>query len=183
MASGPSLFMITGPPGAGKSTVATALMQRFPFGIHVPVDDLRDWVVSGIAYPGQVRSEEATRQVALARRGAAYLTRLYAEAGFAVAIDDTLVRAEALDLYLQTLQGCLLHQIMLRPRLDVALARNMERTHMNYDKHVLAQVIPRVYHEMDTHNTAARGWRMIDNSTLSVAETVETILTMVGLSA
>ena len=71
MASVPSLFMITGTPGAGKSTVATALMQRFPFGIHVPVDDIRDWVVSGIAYPGRDRSEETTRQMHLARQGAA----------------------------------------------------------------------------------------------------------------
>jgi len=182
MASVPSLFMITGTPGAGKSTVATALMQRFPFGIHVPVDDIRDWVVSGIAYPGRDRSEETTRQMNLARQGAAHLARLYAEAGFAVAIDDTLGRAEALDVYLKALQGCLLLKIMLRPQLEVALARNRERTNKNHDKNRLAQAIPRIYQEMEKLHTGARGWRIIDNSHLSVAETVDTILNLVGFS-
>jgi hypothetical protein len=173
--------MITGTPGAGKSMVATALMQRFPFGIHVPVDDIHDWVVSGMACPGPEWSEEMTRQFVLARRGAAHLARLYADAGFAVAIDDTLVTAAALDVYLEALQGCVLRQIMLRPRLDVALARNRTRTNKYYDKHRLAQAICRFYPEMATHNTAERGWVVIDNSHLSVAETVDTILTMVGL--
>jgi predicted kinase len=173
--------MITGTPGAGKSTVATALMQRFPFGIHVPVDDIRDWVVSGIAYPGRDRSEETTRQFALARKGAAQLARLYAESGFAVAIDDTLGTADTLDVYLQALQGCLLLKIMLRPQLEVALARNRERTNKNYDKNRLAQAILHLYPAMGKHHTAERGWRIIDNSHLSVAETVDTILNLAGL--
>jgi adenylylsulfate kinase-like enzyme len=46
-----SILLLTGLPGAGKTSVATALLQRFPFGIHIPVDDVRKWVVSGIAHP------------------------------------------------------------------------------------------------------------------------------------
>jgi chloramphenicol 3-O-phosphotransferase len=134
-----------------------------------------------MAYPGGDWPEETTRQFTLARRGAAHLARLYAETGFAVAIDDTLGTADALDVYLQALQGCLLRQIMLRPRLEVALARNRERTNKNSDKNRLAQAILHVYPEMGKHHTAERGWRIIDNSHLSVAETVDTILSLVGL--
>ena len=46
------IVLITGTPGAGKSVTAAALMRRFPFGLHIPVDDLREWVVSGISAPG-----------------------------------------------------------------------------------------------------------------------------------
>ena len=39
--------LILGMPAAGKSTVARALMARFARGLHLPVDDLRNIVVSG----------------------------------------------------------------------------------------------------------------------------------------
>ena len=63
----PPLFLITGAPGAGKSVTAAALMQRFPFGLHIPVDELREWVVSGISQPVPEFTEETGRQFRLAR--------------------------------------------------------------------------------------------------------------------
>ena len=65
------LFLITGAPGVGKSVTAAALMRRFPFGLHIPVDDLREWVVSGIAQPVPEFTEETARQFRLARSAAA----------------------------------------------------------------------------------------------------------------
>ena len=41
------IFLITGGPGVGKSATAATLMRRFRFGFHIPVDDLREWVVLG----------------------------------------------------------------------------------------------------------------------------------------
>ena len=84
------LFLITGAPGAGKSVTAAALMRRFPFGLHIPVDELREWVVSGISQPVPEFTEETGRQFRLARGAAAQVAALYADAGFAVAIDDVI---------------------------------------------------------------------------------------------
>jgi predicted kinase len=89
------IFMITGTPGSGKTSVAVALMRRFPFGLHIPVDDLRELVVSGIAHPVPVWTAETERQFRLARRSAAQSARLYAAAGFAVALDEVISIGDA----------------------------------------------------------------------------------------
>ena len=57
------LFLITGTPGVGKSVTAAALMRRFPFGLHIPVDELREWVVSGISQPVPEFTEETGASV------------------------------------------------------------------------------------------------------------------------
>ena len=88
-------FLISGTPGSGKTTAARSLMQRFPFGLHLPVDELREWVVSGISQPVPEFTEETGRQFRLARGAVAQVAALYADAGFAVAIDDVVHEPDA----------------------------------------------------------------------------------------
>ena len=76
------LFILTGPPASGKTTVAKALLQKFPFGIHIPVDEIREqWVVSGRAFAGDsFWTEETQRQVQLSCHAAARMACTYLEA-------------------------------------------------------------------------------------------------------
>lgn len=74
------IFIIAGVPGADKSSVATELVRRFDFDQHLPVDDLREFVVAGIARPVPVWTAETGQQFAPAR--------LHAGASFAVTIDN-----------------------------------------------------------------------------------------------
>ena len=163
------IFLLSGPPGAGKSSVATALAQRFEYGIHVPMDDLREWVVAGAAHP-ENWTDETTRQFALARTVAAYTATLYADAGFAVAVADVLSPEDAAAHFSDP--RC--QKILLMPTLEAALERNATRTNKNFETSGLEPLIRHVYRWMEGHDWS--GWTAIDNTKLSLTETVDAIL-------
>ena len=130
------VFVITGQLSAGKSTVARAILDRFPFGYHVDVDGIREMVTSGLASPLKW-TDETSRQFALAIRASAALARISADAGFAVAIeggiDPELVEAALEEHGLRDrMVGIVLH-----PRLEVALERNRSRGTKSFDTSIL----------------------------------------------
>ena len=70
----PSIILLTGTPGAGKSTIAEALSRTFAQSAHVPVDFFRKLIKSGYASP-HYWNEEVERQYRLARKSAALFFR------------------------------------------------------------------------------------------------------------
>ena len=170
------VFVITGQLSAGKSTVARALLDRFPFGYHIDVDGIREMVSSGLASPLEW-TDETSRQFELAIRASAALARVYADAGFAVAIeggiDPELVEAALAEHDLRdSMVGVVLH-----PRLGVALERNRSRQTKDFDTSILEGVMRQI--DADLARDAARpGWHEIDNSDEGLAATVERILSM-----
>jgi chloramphenicol 3-O-phosphotransferase len=124
---GNPIFILSGAPGSGKSTVSQALLRRFDFGLHVPVDALREWVVSGLSNPVPGWSNETDRQFRLARRTAAAAARIYAEDGFAVAIDDVIFPSQVKSHYRESLVEFRLHKVMLRPDVETTRRRNNAR--------------------------------------------------------
>ncbi|HEX7196534.1 MAG TPA: AAA family ATPase, partial [Candidatus Limnocylindria bacterium] len=134
------IFVITGQLAAGKSTLARAVLGRYPFGYHIDVDGIREMVTSGLASPLEW-TDETTRQFGLAITASAALANVYANAGFTVAIeggvdpaamDDALTEAGLLDRRVG---------IVLRPRLDTALHRNRERQNKSFDTSILEGVM------------------------------------------
>lgn len=161
--------------------MAAALLRRFPFGIHVPVDDLREWVIAGIAHPVPVWTEETGRQFRLAREAAADIARRYAAAGFAVVIDDVIAPHDAQSLMVDPLAGHPVYTLLLQPDVEVALARNAARTHKDFDPRILVEPIRAIHRHFDQQPFHTMGWIIIDNTALDVDQTVDEILRRCGV--
>ena len=171
------IYLLSGSPGAGKSTVAHALLQHFEFGLHLPVDDLREWVVSGIAHPSLQPDPETARQFRLARTAAAQTARLYAEAGFAVVVDDVLWPGD-LNLFLPHWEGLTVRPVLLAPGREVAQQRNAARTTKAFDPRLLVPLIDALAPALRPDEFRAAGWQVLDNAQQSPGQTVAAVLAL-----
>jgi chloramphenicol 3-O-phosphotransferase len=173
------IFLVMGSPACGKSTVCRALMQRFARGLHIPVDDLRHMVVSGLDDMGETINDETQRQLQLAHETAARMACAYADAGFAVAIDDFWF-GDVPDADYAPIIGTRLQRILLLPRQEIALERLHARDKAEGDfKPILELGIRFVYDAVKNHPRT--GWQVVDSSQLSVEQTVNRILELTGI--
>ena len=120
----PHIFLLVGPPAVGKSTTARALAAHFEKSIHIPVDDLRDMVISGLALPGGDWDEKLVEQLRLARESAAHMALAYRQAGFTVALDDFWDPASRLLEYSRLFEEPQVHRVLLFPSQRAAEERN-----------------------------------------------------------
>jgi chloramphenicol 3-O-phosphotransferase len=175
-----SIFLISGCPGAGKSSLAKALLRRFDFGFYLAIDDLREQVVAGIAHPVPQYTEETARQFALAHAAAAASASIYAKAGFAVAIDDVMF-ASAAERLMQQLAPSRVLPVLLLPELSIALERNASRSNKNFDTSILAPVIRQIHGDFTAQIESFSGWLILDNSHITNDEAVEVVFRHFGL--
>jgi predicted kinase len=121
-------WLITGIPGAGKSTIARNLSLRFPRAAHIEGDRLGEWITSGRVDPSQQPDAEGERQIRLNIRNQCLLARSYARAGFVPVLDYPVVSLKnRLDRYRRALDGLDFHLVVLNPGRDAALRRDQAR--------------------------------------------------------
>ncbi|CAN5552144.1 hypothetical protein BH11ARM1_BH11ARM1_13490 [soil metagenome] len=168
----PPIFVVTGAPAVGKSTFCTELMQRFDLGFHVPVDNLRDWVVSGIANPLNW-CDETSRQFKLAELAAADVARRYNDAGFAVAIDHCQELPVLDELILESLPGRKVIRIALTCDLEVNLQRNRDRTNKTFDHQILVATIENLNPKYREPEKVDAQWNTIENHPNRLYEAID----------
>jgi len=163
------LVLLTGPPGAGKTTVGGLLARRFPRGVHLEGDVFRRSIVAGREEMTPDASPEAYAQLRLRYRLTAAAADTYARDGFAVVVEDV-VAGPLLDEYAALFRTRPLHVVVLLPAAAAVAARDAGRGSSGYDSWDVADL-----HRGFAEGTPRRGlW--LDTTEETPEQTVETIL-------
>ncbi|HEU5318467.1 MAG TPA: AAA family ATPase [Chloroflexota bacterium] len=120
-------WLVTGIPGAGKSTISRVLAGRFRRGAHLEGDRLGDMIVGGLVHPGQAPREESDRQSLLVINHLCLLARSFARSGFTPVLDYVCMTRGGVARYRRSLARLNLHLVVLNPGKDTALARDLAR--------------------------------------------------------
>ncbi len=163
------VIVVSGIPGAGKTTVAGLLAQRFAAGVHVEADRLQMMVVAGGRWAGDGPMAEWNRQLQIRTRASAAAADVWRAAGFVPVIDDIYVSRGRIDLLIDRLAARPVHLVVLAPDPRTAFARDAERP----DKTVGEQWL-----QLDgvQRNELAGVGLWIDSTDLTASETVDRIL-------
>ncbi|UTT62537.1 AAA family ATPase [Microcella humidisoli] len=123
---GPVCIVITGMPGAGKSTVAELVAMGLPRSMMLSGDAVAAMIVGGRVWALGSPRHEALAQIELINRNLAALARNATEAGFTAVIETVLPDRAEFDALTSSL-ACDVLLIVLSPGIEVCRARNATR--------------------------------------------------------
>ena len=162
-------YLLSGMPGAGKSTVARLLALHFDRSAHLDIDMVyHHFTVAGLVPPAEPASE-AGGQALLAAVNAADMARNYVAAGFVCVLEGAITRRSHILACQQAVAPHPLHLVVLAPAAEVSEERDARRS----GKHVAAH-FRHLRPALDSELAGFGLW--IDNSNQSPLGTAQMIL-------
>lgn len=162
-----NLILITGAPGAGKSSVSRALAKRLPKSTVISGDDIRELVIGGFKSPADHWTDEHRMQYYLSFENEAAVAKNFIRNGFKVIIEDV-IHTTLIDKWNEYFQDIPNEKFLLSPSKDVILHRNKTR-----DKHLVEQIIHTLFPHMSPEKYPS--WHVIDSSNQTIDETADEI--------
>jgi predicted kinase len=131
-------LLITGPQGAGKTTVARLVARRFERGVHVEGDAFLRFIDAGRSEMSPSPSPEAFGQLRLRYELSHHAAVEYERAGFSVVVDDVVAGP-----MLREVAPRYAHVVVLFPPEETVAARAGSR-HAPWVYRVFAEETPRI---------------------------------------
>ncbi|WP_245238319.1 AAA family ATPase [Streptomyces roseochromogenus] len=174
----PDCLIVTGMPGAGKSTVTRLIAEQLPRSARLDGDFISRLVVGGRVGALGEPAEEAARQVELCNRNLCTLANNFADAGFTPVIDWVIPDRAQLDFFVSLLPARRVLFVVLAPGSEVCRYRNTirdPRERFDFDGYDALDAAMR-------RELGDVGW-WFDTAALSPEETVECIVREAGMEA
>jgi gluconate kinase len=165
-----ALFVISGVPASGKSTVARLLASRLDRAVYVPGDTIRAMVISGRADMTTDAGDAQLNQLLLRYQGALALAGVYLNAGFDVIVEDVII-GQVLRQFLGLVPVPEMHLVFLDPNTATLSERDANRTKTAYGERWNVRQLRDVLH-LET----ARIGLWLDSTGLTAEQTVDRIL-------
>jgi predicted kinase len=119
--------IVSGMPGAGKSTIAGLAARRLPKAAQVRGDDMNQMIQSGYVGWMAKPAAEALRQDELCNRNMCSLANNFIDFGLTVLMDTVLADRAELDFFLALLSPRPVRLVVLAPGIEVCKQRNAAR--------------------------------------------------------
>ena len=163
------VVIISGPPGAGKTSISAELATRFPKAVHLATDFYYHSIVTGYIFPWLAG---AGPQNEVAVTAAARSIFPYASAGYAVFVDGV-VLPWAFEIYSKQLleDGITPKLVVLLPGLEETVRRGLARSTPD---RLDASVYRQMYSEFE--DAFKHGGADIIRDTGSVRDTADAVL-------
>ena len=170
--------IVSGMPGAGKSTVTALAARLLPRAAQVKGDDVNQMILSGRVGFMQEPADEALHQDELCNRNMCSLAGNFVDFGFTTLMDTVVADRAELDFLLDLLRPRPVRLVTLAPGVEVCRHRNATRDpdeHFEFDG----------YHRLDRdmrRELGDVGW-WFDTSALTPAETAAQLVREAGARA